>query len=345
MRPRAVTQTIAPAPTQVPSSRVRKQEPSGIETRSSDSESNLDGDYKPESTVNLVDDQQMQVDDVQLGDDEMGRVGYDVMGEGVGDGDEGDYGDGDRGMGYDEHMSDGASPNMVASPLVSLGGDHANWPGDVGYDQHMHYPSAGGGAHYHAAADEELPSPHLQVPRNPGFHRSKDHHAIPLDPDAIVNHFDTPRKPKRGRGRVDSVEKRQSKVNRRSASHSTAAIQSTMVSTGAQSPSSAIPSTKVSTRPQSPSHSASPIGHDFQGASRATGGIFRGRALGNAPNWADTTAMIPHDASSKPNGKVLLYTSRDQDAHPAMMIMHETVAQLPPILHKLSRKFSPIRSK
>ena len=345
MRPRAVTQTIAPAPTQVPSSRVRKQEPSGIETRSSDSESNLDGDYKPESTVNLVDDQQMQVDDVQLGDDEMGRVGYDVMGEGVGDGDEGDYGDGDRGMGYDEHMSDGASPNMLASPLVSLGGDHANWPVDVGYDQHMHYPSAGGGAHYHAAADEELPSPHLQVPRNPGFHRSKDHHAIPLDPDAIVNHFDTPRKPKRGRGRVDSVEKRQSKVNRRSASHSTAAIQSTMVSTGAQSPSSAIPSTKVSTRPQSPSHSASPVGHDFQGASRATGGVFRGRALGNAPNWADTTAMIPHDASSKPNGKVLLYTSRDQDAHPAMMIMHETVAQLPPILHKLSRKFSPIRSK
>jgi hypothetical protein len=232
MRPRAVTQTIVSAPIQVPPTHVRKQEPSGNETQSSDSESSLYGDYKPESTVNLVDDQQMQVDDVQLGDGdmgrvgydamgegvgdgdegdygdrdrgmgyyvqlgdgEMGRVGYDAMGEGVGDGDEGDYGDDDRGMGYDEHMSDGASPYMPASPLFSFGG---NWPGDVGYDQHMHYPSAGGGAHYRAAADEELPSPHLQVPKNPGFHRSKDHHAIPLNPDAIVNHFDTPRKPKR----------------------------------------------------------------------------------------------------------------------------------------------------
>ena len=189
-----MTQTIALAPTQVPSTCVHKEEPSGNETQSSDSESNLYCDYIPESTVNLVDDQQMQVDDVQLGDGEMGRVGYDAMGEGVGDGDEGDYGNHDLGMGYGEHMSDGASP------LVSFSGDHANWPGDVGYDQHMHYPSAGGGAHYHAAADEDLPSPHLQVPKNPGFHKSKDHHAIPLDLDAIVNYFDTPSKPKRGCG-------------------------------------------------------------------------------------------------------------------------------------------------
>ena len=67
-RPRAATQTIALAPTQVPSTHVRKEEPSGNETQSSDSESNLYGDNIPESTVNLVDDQQMQVDDVQLGD-------------------------------------------------------------------------------------------------------------------------------------------------------------------------------------------------------------------------------------------------------------------------------------
>jgi len=57
--------------------------------------------------------------------------------------------------------------------------------------------------------------------------------------------------------REDSVESRQSKVNHQSASHSSAGIQSTMVSTGAQSPISAIPSTKVSTCPQSPSHSVS----------------------------------------------------------------------------------------
>jgi hypothetical protein len=117
------------------------------------------------------------------------------------------------------------------------------------------------------------------------------------------------------------------------------------MSTGAQSPSSAIPSTKVSTHPQSPSHCASPVGQDLQGASRATGGVFRGRALGNAPNWADSKDSNAYTASSKPNGKVLLYTSQDRKAHPTMMIMHETVAQLPPILEKLSRKFSPIQSK
>ena len=43
-------------------------------------------------------------------------------------------------------------------------------------------------------------------------------------------------------------------------------------------------------------------------------------------------AMNPHDASLKPNGKVLLYTSQDQGADdPAMMMMHGTVALLPPV--------------
>jgi hypothetical protein len=158
------------------------------------------------------------------------------------------------------------------------------------------------GAQYHASAHVELPSSLLQVPR-------ADHHMIPLDPDAIVNHFGTPRKPKQGCSRADSVESRQSKVNCQSASHSSAGIQSTMVSTSAQSPSSAIPSTKVSTRPQSPNRNVSPVGSDFQGASHTTGGIFRGRALGNALNLADLKNRMDPDAFSKPNGKVLLYTS------------------------------------
>jgi hypothetical protein len=97
----------------------------------------------------------------------------------------------------------------VCQCLHFLGGDCVNWPEDVGYDQHMHDPPAmgqdsdsgalwksqpGGGAYYHAAADNKLPSLHLQVLKNVGFHRSEDHHVIPLDPNAIVNHFDTPRK-------------------------------------------------------------------------------------------------------------------------------------------------------
>ena len=189
MRPRAVTQTIAPAPTQAPSTRIRK-------TESSDSESSLN------------DDLQMEVDSAGLDDTEMGRVEYDAAGEAVGDGDGGDYGEGDCGMGYDENIDDGASQHVLSSSFT-LGGNRAAWPGDVGYDQHRHAPplmgpdsdtqalwKPKGGAHYRAAADEKLPSLHLQVPKNAGFHRSKDDHAIPLDPDAIVNHFDTPRKSK-----------------------------------------------------------------------------------------------------------------------------------------------------
>jgi hypothetical protein len=331
MRPRAVTQTIAPAPTQAPSTRVRKQEPSGSETeigKSIMNKSDIIAGRALEGGEFLVDGQQIQVDDV--GDSEMGGVGYDAMGEGVGDGDEGDYGDGDRGMGYDENSGDGASQHVLESPI---GGNHASWPGDVGYDQHMH--------DQHMHDPHAVPSVHLQVPKNPGFHRSADH-LIPLDPDAIVDHFNTPRKHKRGRGRADSVESRQSKVNRQSVSHSSAA-QSTMISTGAQSP--AIPSTKISTGPQSPSPSVSPVGQDLQGASRTMGGFSRGRAFGNNPNWADSQPQNPFGSFAKPTGKVLLYTSRDKEAHPAMMITHETVSTLPPILEKMSRKFSPIRSK
>jgi hypothetical protein len=145
----------------------------------------------------------MRVDDVQLG----GEVVYDAMVETVGNDDEGDYGDGDCGIGYDENMGDGAAQHV---PESSHDGDDASWPRDVDYAQHMHglhakdqdgdigalWISHHGRTHYCAAADEELQSPHLQVLKNPGFQRSKDHHAIPLDPDAIVNHFDTPHKPK-----------------------------------------------------------------------------------------------------------------------------------------------------
>jgi hypothetical protein len=376
MRPRAATQTIVAAPALVPSSRVRRPEPSDDESNS-ESTSDEDAGHKYESIKEKSDIQvdresgEILVDGGQIGDSEMERgdsmaggdvtsgVGYDMMGHGVGDGDMGGDmggdGDGDSGMGYEKDIDSGEA-HLPGSPLVSHGSHSARWPGDSGYDQHMSEPfamdqdddaagafwkSQHGTARYRTAADKELLSAHLQVP---GVGRRGDHHMIPLDTDAIVNHYDTPRKPKRGRGQSD-VESRESKVNRQSASHSSAGIQSTMVSTGAQSPSSAIPSTKVSTRQQSPSHSVSPVGLDFQGASRSTGGVFRGRALGNNPNWADSMDRNANSVLSKPTGKVLLYTSRDQEAHPAMMITHEIVAQLPPILEKLSRKFSPIRSK
>jgi hypothetical protein len=86
--------------------------------------------------------------------------------------------------------------------------------------------------------------------------------------------------------------------------------------------------------------------HNLYGASRTTGGLFRGRALGNTFNMADAYDMdVDTGAPLKAMGKVLLYTSRDQDAEPAMTIKHETGYQLPPVLIKLARKFSPIRSE
>jgi hypothetical protein len=42
------------------------------------------------------------------------------------------------------------------------------------------------------------------------------------------------------------------------------------------------------------------------------------------------------------DGKVLLYTSQDVDAHPAMSMTHKTSSELPPILKKLAQRFSPI---
>jgi hypothetical protein len=57
MRVQAVTQTIAPAPAPVPSTRIRKQEPTGSETESSEGEGKGG---------------EIQVDDGQIGDSELG---------------------------------------------------------------------------------------------------------------------------------------------------------------------------------------------------------------------------------------------------------------------------------
>jgi hypothetical protein len=51
------------------------------------------------------------------------------------------------------------------------------------------------------------------------------------------------------------------------------------------------------------------------------------------------------ELQSAPLGKVLLYASHDEDANPHLSINTQTVNQPPPILKKLSAKYSPIRSK
>lgn len=88
----------------------------------------------------------------------------------------------------------------------------------------------------------------------------------------------------------------------------------------------------------------SPNRNDLQGASRMTGGIFRGRAYGNVFNRADGEDEV-HVEPRK--GKVLVYQSpRDPMAHkPDMSITLEVTSQLKPVLKTLARRYSPVRSK
>lgn len=53
---------------------------------------------------------------------------------------------------------------------------------------------------------------------------------------------------------------------------------------------------------------------------------------------------VDPDVHPNPDGKILLYTSRDINAQPHMAIKHKTTAYLPSILKDLALKYSPIRS-
>jgi len=129
--------------------------------------------------------------------------------------------------------------------------------------------------------------------------------------------------PKRGRERAESGNPRVKKSGRQSIAHSNAP-------------------TAPPTRNSSPSQV-----EDLQGASRTTGGFIRGKATGGHFKWGDASQFVDHgsELQSAPLGKVLLYASRDEDANPHLSINTQTVNQLPPILKKLSAKYSPIRSK
>ncbi|KAG6904291.1 hypothetical protein DXG01_011149, partial [Tephrocybe rancida] len=89
---------------------------------------------------------------------------------------------------------------------------------------------------------------------------------------------------------------------------------------------------------------------DLQGASRTTGGIFRGRAHGNVFNHADVDDFIESDVIPT-KGEVHLYTSHGdpQQTDPSkvkatMFVKHEMSSlTLGPVLNKLGSRFSPIK--
>lgn len=93
------------------------------------------------------------------------------------------------------------------------------------------------------------------------------------------------------------------------------------------------------------SPSASPL-HKLQGASRTTGGIIRGRALGNVFNFADADA----DAKNQEGpiiGKVLIYTEHviPTQVRPFTSIDHQVICHLGPILKKLATRYPDVSGK
>ncbi|KAG6912827.1 hypothetical protein DXG01_011734, partial [Tephrocybe rancida] len=89
---------------------------------------------------------------------------------------------------------------------------------------------------------------------------------------------------------------------------------------------------------------------DLQGASRTTGGIFRGRAHGNVFNHADMDDFIGSDVIPT-KGEVHLYTSHGDPQQtdpskvkPTMFVKHDLSSlTLGPVLNKLGSCFSPIK--
>lgn len=93
----------------------------------------------------------------------------------------------------------------------------------------------------------------------------------------------------------------------------------------------------------SPPHSPPPYG-----SSRSTGGILRGRAVGNALNAADYQHQSK-DIFHLVMGKVLVYGSMDHPANlsvhnmkPMLFVKHQVTSSIQPILTRVAAKYSPI---
>src|ERR1700689_325990 len=82
----------------------------------------------------------------------------------------------------------------------------------------------------------------------------------------------------------------------------------------------------------------------LQGASRTTGGILRGRPLGNVFNFGDHM-KVDHQ-NSKVVGSVHIYTTHGnpEELTPYMMLKHEVTNHIAPILKKLRNSYSPFKS-
>ena len=96
-----------------------------------------------------------------------------------------------------------------------------------------------------------------------------------------------------------------------------------------------------------------PASPPMYGASRTTGGVFQGCAVGNAPNTADYSNRDNQDYVGPVPGQILLYVSQDD---PACLVPESLTAYahlrydyspktpIAPVLEKIAQKYSPVRS-
>lgn len=88
--------------------------------------------------------------------------------------------------------------------------------------------------------------------------------------------------------------------------------------------------------------------HAKSGASRPYGGIIRGRAIGNAPNIGDLQRLSPEHVDIQ--GLVDLVLSNDRpnvlevDPSSVVAVSIPYTEQLGPVLERVARSYSPIRS-
>lgn len=82
----------------------------------------------------------------------------------------------------------------------------------------------------------------------------------------------------------------------------------------------------------------------LRGASRTSGGIIRGRALGNVFNFADADSSL---GSESRIGRVNVYLDNVDPGtvKPKMVLKTEVTPRLKPVLKNLARRYSPIRSE
>jgi hypothetical protein len=95
-----------------------------------------------------------------------------------------------------------------------------------------------------------------------------------------------------------------------------------------------------------------PVSPPKYGSSCTSGGLFRGRAVGNSLNAADYSNRDNSDYIGPVPGHILLYLSQDDPASvvpesltPYARLSYDYSPKMPiaPVLEKIARKYSPVR--